>query len=260
MRRPVTLTVLALLLAGCSSSAPAPAAGTSADRLGGSITVLAAASLRTTFTAIGEQLERQNPGVRVAFSFGPSSGLATQIVQGAPADVFASASSRTMQTVTEAGAATAPRVFATNRLAIAVPPDNPGGVTRLADLARSDVTVAVCQQQVPCGVVAREVLTRSGTVVRPVTEEADVGAVLTKVRLGEVDAGLVYVTDVRAAGDAVRGIAVPDDVNATTDYPIAVLTGAGADAAAATTAQAFVDQVLAAKGQAVLAEAGFGSP
>lgn len=246
--------------AGCGSSSGGPAAGapsgtTTRSTVTGRITVFAAASLEESFTTIGTAFRAAHPGVQVTFSFGPSSGLATQIVQGAPADVFAAASTGTMQRVLDAKAATGATPFATNQLRVAVPVA-PGRVTALADLARPDVKVALCQPQVPCGTVAASVLRNAGLQVRPVTLEADVKAVLTKVRLGEVDAGLVYVTDVLAAGDAVRGIEVPAAVNASTTYPIAAITGS----TNAPAGQAFIDYVLSADGRAVLGGAGFGAP
>ena len=268
MRRRIAVTALVLCaaLAGCGgggtttasgSSAPAAAgAGSRSASPSGAITVFAAASLQESFTDIGKAFEAAHPGTKVTFSFGPSSGLAAQITQGAPADVFASASGATMERVVSAGAASGPKPFARNMLAIAVPPKNPARITRLADLARPGVKVALCQPQVPCGVVAAEVLRKSGVAVRPVTLETDVKATLTKVQLGEVDAGLVYVTDVRAAGERVAGVEIPADVNASTTYPIAALTGSGN----AATARAFVDTVLSGPGQAVLALAGFTRP
>ena len=190
------------------------------------------------------------------FSFGPSSGLATQITQGAPADVFASASQQNMDQVTSAGAASSPTVFVKNTMEIAVPPTNPGHVTGVADLARKGVKVALCQAQVPCGTVAKTVFDNAKITVTPVTQEADVKSVLAKVTLGEVDAGVVYVTDVRAAGGKVKGIEIPGDVNASTSYPIAALTKVPNAAGA----KAFVDFVLSAAGAAVLTQDGFAAP
>ncbi len=235
---------------------PTASGSGSAGAAAGPITVLAAASLKEAFTTIGQGFEAANPGAEVRFGFGPSSGLAAQITQGAPADVFVSASAGNMEQVVAAGLAAAPRPFAKNVLQIAVPPQNPAGVRGLADLARPGVKVALCQPQVPCGTVATQVLSNAGLTLTPVTLEADVKATLTKVRLGEVDAGLVYVTDVRAGGDAVRGIDIPADVNASTTYPIAAL-GRSSQAA---TARAFVEYVLSPQGQAVLTRAGFAAP
>jgi len=268
--RSIALLALALTLAGCastgtpSSASSASRAGTSASAtaapstpaLSGAITVFAAASLTDVLTTLAHQFEAAHPGTTITLSFGSSSTLATQITQAAPADVFASASTATMQTVVDAGAATGSVTFARNVLAIAVPPDNPGRVAALADLASSDVTVALCQPEVPCGVSAAAVLAKAGVTVRPVTLEADVKATLTKVELDEVDAGLVYATDVRAAGAKVRGIEIPAEVNSATSYPIAALT-ASKEPALAT---AFVDYVLSADGASVLTAAGFLEP
>jgi molybdate transport system substrate-binding protein len=265
VRRLVITLVAGLIgagLAGCGSStsgadgsAGGSAGGSAAAvQVTGDLTVLAAASLTQSFTTIGRQFEAANPGVEVTFGFAGSSALAGQITAGAPADVFASASTTTMDAVVAAGAAADPRVFATNAMQIAVPPSNPGKVTGLESLAGQDVTTALCQAQVPCGSTAEKVFANAGVTVQPVTLEPDVKAVLSKVQLGEVDAGLVYVTDVLAAGDKVEGVEIPADVNASTDYPIATLTGSANAAAAA----AFVDYVLSPEGAAVLTAAGFG--
>jgi molybdate transport system substrate-binding protein len=182
--------------------------------------------------------------------------LAQQINQGAPADVFASASQTTMDQVVQAGEAASSTAFAKNIMEIAVPPTNPAAIAGLSDLAKPGVKVALCQSQVPCGSVAAKVFANAKVTVTPVTQEADVKAVLTKVQLGEVDAGLVYVTDVKAAGDQVKGIAIAGDVNASTSYPIAALTKAPNHDAAA----AFVAYVMSAEGKAVLTAGGFAAP
>ncbi len=251
-------------LAGCGSGASgqdpttsaAPGSAASAPAPKGSITVLAAASLKESFTAVGKAFEQANPGTTVTFSFGSSSGLAQQIMQGAPADVFASASQKNMQQVVDAKAAADPVPFARNVLEIAVPKDNPAKVTALADLARPGVKVALCQPQVPCGDLARRMLAAAGVTVQPATLESDVKATLTKVRLGEVDAGLVYVTDVKAAGGEVTGIDLPAGADQATTYPIAALTASANPGLA----QAFVRFVLSEPGRAELTEAGFRSP
>jgi len=272
-RSPLTLTAAAstagLLLAGCDSpstttattattaySTPSSAPVLSSAPVTGTVNVFAAASLREAFTKLGQQFGAAHRGTNVVFNFGPSSGLATQITQGAPADVFASASTRNMDRVVKAGGASSPKNFASNVMEIAVPPKNPADVTQLSDLAKSGVKVALCQVAVPCGATAAEVFTNARLTVTPVTEEVDVKAVLTKVTLGEVDAGVVYVTDVRAAGAKVRGIEIPKGVNASTEYPIAVLTRAPNKA----TAQEFTDYVLTAAGAAILTAAGFAKP
>ncbi|WBB90293.1 molybdate ABC transporter substrate-binding protein [Verrucosispora sp. WMMC514] len=242
-----------LALAGCGGeSDPRPQGGA----VTGDVTVLAAASLTESFTRIGEDFEAANPGVRVVFSFAGSSALANQIDQGAPADVFASASPANMTTVVDAGNGDGnPRVFVRNQLVIAVPDGNPDGVSGLTDLTRPDVKVALCAEQVPCGAAARRALDTAGLRLTPVTLEQDVKAALSKVRLGEVDAALVYRTDARAADD-VDGIDFPESGGAINDYPIVVLRNAPNKPAA----RAFVDHVLSGPGQAVLTAAGFQAP
>ncbi|MEV2237180.1 molybdate ABC transporter substrate-binding protein [Micromonospora sp. NPDC049891] len=250
------MTIVALV--GCGSGQRTdPRSGGSAGAVTGDVTVFAAASLTESFTRIGEAFEAANPGVRVAFSFAGSSALATQINQGAPADVFASASPANMTTVTEAGSGDGnPSVFVRNQLVIAVPDGNPDGVTGLADLNRPDVKVALCAEQVPCGAAAVRALATAGVGLTPVTLEQDVKAALSKLRLGEVDAALVYRTDARAADDDVDGIEFPESAGAINDYPIVVLRNAPNRPAA----QAFVDHVLSGPGQAVLTAAGFQAP
>ncbi len=252
----VGLAALALLAAaGCGSSSPASSASAGAGAaVSGEVTVLAAASLQGAFTTITRDFERAHPEARVTLSFGPSSGLATQIVNDAPADVFAAASATTMRSVIDAGKAKDSAVFAVNTMAIAVPPGNPAGIGTLRDL--KDGTFAVCQPDVPCGAAAGRLFERAGISPTPVSEEVDVKAVLTKVTLGEVDAGIVYATDVRAAGDKVEGVAIPADQNTTTDYPIAALATARNPQAA----RAFAAYVLSEPAQRVLRAAGFGSP
>ncbi len=250
MRRAAAAACLVLLLAGCSSGSPKPAAHRT-------LTVLAAASLTGTFTQLGRAYERQHPGTTVTFSFGGSSALAQQIVNGAPADVFAAASPATMKQVTDAGeAAGQPAVFVRNQLVIAVPKGNPAGVHGLADLARPGVKVALCAPQVPCGAAAAKVLEAARLTVRPATLEQDVKAALTKVRLGEVDAALVYRTDVRAAAGDVQGIEFPESAGAINDYPIVAL----AHAPSAAAARDFVAYIRSAAARAVFTAAGFQPP
>ena len=219
--------------------------------------VLAASSLTESFTALGKAFEAEHPGTTVSFSFAASSELATQVQQGAPADVFASASPATMAQVSDGGdTAVKPVTFARNTLEIAVPAGNPAKVTGLADFAKKDLTIALCAPEVPCGAAADKVFAAAKVTPAPDTLEADVKATLAKVTLGEVDAALVYKTDVIAAGDKVEGIDFPEAADAVNDYPIAVLK----DARKPATAQAFVDLVLSAGGQKVLSEAGFQLP
>ena len=250
------------LAAACGSSGNDNASGSgssasaSSGAVSGTVTVFAAASLTESFTTIGKQFEAAHPGTTVKFNFSSSSSLAGNINQGAPADVFASASPKNMQQVVDAGGASDSKTFANNVMEIAVPPDNPANVTQVADLAKSAVKVALCEPQVPCGSVAQEVFKKADITVKPVTQGADVKAVLTTVQLGEVDAGMVYQTDVQAAGTKVKGIEIPADQNASTSYPIAALTKAPNAAGAA----AFVDYVLSPDGEKVLEQAGFASP
>ena len=252
--------VAAVALAGCSSSSSGGAASTaspaSSSASTASITVFAAASLTGTFTQLGKQFETAHPGDKVTFSFGPSSGLATQITNGAPADVFASAAPANMEQVVTAGDASNPQDFAKNIMEVAVPPSNPANVKSVNNLAKKSVKVALCQPQVPCGVVAAEVFKNAGITVKPVTLEADVKSVLAQVELNEVDAGMVYVTDVQAAGSKVKGVQIPADDNASTLYPIATISKSSHQSVA----QAFVAYVLSPAGQQVLTAAGFEKP
>jgi molybdate transport system substrate-binding protein len=252
----VMAALAATAVAGCSSSSSAPAASSSSPARTGTITVLAASSLKGTFTRLGKQFEAAHPGDTVKFSFGASSALAEQINSGAPADVFASASTKNMDQVVTPGNASNPQDFARNVMEIAVPPGNPAKVTSINDLAKSSVKTALCQPQVPCGVVAAAVFKNAKITVKPVTLQPDVKSVLTQVELGNVDAGVVYVTDVQAAGAKVKGVTIPAGVNATTTYPIAAL----AHSKYPSVAQAFVAYVLSATGEQVLKAAGFEQP
>jgi molybdate transport system substrate-binding protein len=248
----------AVAVAGCSSSgsgSPTSTASGSASPKE-TITVFAAASLMGTFTQLGKQFETSHAGDTVKFSFGPSSGLATEITSGAPADVFASAAPANMDTVVKAGDASNPQDFAKNTMEVAVPPKNPGKVTSVNDLAKKSVQVALCQPQVPCGVVAAEVFKNAGIKVTPKTLQPDVKSVLTQVELGNVDAGMVYVTDVMAAGTKVKGVKIPASDNASTLYPIATIS----DSKQKSIAEAFVAYVLSPAGQQVLTAAGFKQP
>lgn len=244
--------------AGSASSDPAadtPAAST-APALSGAITVFAAASLTEAFGTLGQRFRQAHPGTTITFNFAASSSLSAQITQGAPSDVFASASVKNMDSVVAAKAAGNPATFVKNVMVIAVPPENPAHITALGDLARAGVKVALCQAAVPCGTVAEKVFANARLTVRPVTEESDVKATLTKVELGEVDAGVVYVTDVLAAKGKVKGVAIPASVNASTSYPIASLTGSKHP----DLAKAFVEYVLSTEGAEVLTAAGFQKP
>jgi molybdate transport system substrate-binding protein len=246
VRKPA-LVAIVFLLAGCSSGA-----GASDDRI---LTVLAAASLTDAFTALEEEFEADHPGVDVRISFAGSSALVQQIANGAPADVFASADEKNMAKVAEF-AEGEPRLFATNRLTIAVPPGNPAKITSFADLAEAGVTVVVCAPQVPCGAATEKVEKATGVTLTPASEEQDVKSVLGKVRAGEADAGLVYVTDVNSAGGAVTGIAFPESAAAVNSYPITVLK----DAPRPELAGEFVALVRGAAGRAALEKVGFVVP
>ncbi|QHC58890.1 molybdate ABC transporter substrate-binding protein [Rathayibacter sp. VKM Ac-2760] len=251
-------------LAGCSAGttpAGAASAGTASPEatsaLSGSITVFAAASLTGTFTEIATAFEAENPGTTVELNFAGSSDLVTQITNGAPADVFASADEKNMAKLTDADLIEGDPVdFATNTLEIAVPPSNPAGIASFADLAREGVKTVVCAPQVPCGAAAVTVETAAGVDLQPVSEESSVTDVLGKVTSGEADAGLVYVTDVAAAGDAVTGIEFPESTQAVNTYPIAPVTASANPEPAA----AFTAYVAGDEGRAVLAAAGFGAP
>jgi len=254
----VGLTVVALTGCGASDDGATSASGSpGGDDLSGSITVFAAASLTGSFTDLAADFEAAHPGVSVDLNLAGSSDLATQIVEGAPADVFASADAKNMSTVVDAGLTDGDPVdFATNVLEIAVPPGDPAGVRDLADLADPDLDVVVCAPAVPCGAATVAVAEAAGVELTPVSEESSVTDVLGKVTSGQADAGLVYVTDIAAAGDAVEGVPFDESAEAVNTYPIAALT----DSRDSDAAQAFVDYVAGPDGQAVLSAAGFGSP
>lgn len=245
-------------LAGCGGEdTAAPAGGASGSEVTGGVTVFAAASLTESFTQIGKDFEAANPGVKVTFNFAGSSQLATQIDQGAPADVFASASPATMKTVTDAGNADgAPVTFVSNQLVIAVPEGNPNAVAGLADLTNAGVKVALCAEQVPCGAAAEKAVAAAGVKLTPVTLERDVKAALSKVKLGEVDAALVYRTDAKAAASDVDAIEFPESAGAINDYPLVVLDNAPNKAAA----RAFVAYIQSDGARAILTAAGFQAP
>ncbi|HEY2949782.1 MAG TPA: molybdate ABC transporter substrate-binding protein [Micromonosporaceae bacterium] len=246
-----------LAACGGGSNAGNPRSGAASGRVSGDITVFAAASLTEPFTKIGKDFEAANPGTKVTFSFAGSSALATQISQGAPADVFAAASPATMKTVTDAGDSDGvPTIFVRNHLVIAVPKGNPKGINGLADLTKPGVKVALCAEQVPCGAAAKRALAAAKVTLTPVTLEQDVKAALSKVRLGEVDAALVYRTDADAAASDVDGIEFLESADAINDYPIVVLKNAPNK----TAARAFVNYVLSDKGITVLIQAGFQAP
>jgi molybdate transport system substrate-binding protein len=248
----VGASVLALLLGGCAGANGT--AATSGET--NTITVLAAASLTEAFTQIGKNFEARHAGEKVVFSFGSSAALATQITQGAPADVFAAASPATMKTVTDAGAAESPADFGSNTLEIAVPTGNPHKITGLADFADKRRRIALCDPSVPCGTAAQKAFAAAKITPAPDTLEADVKATLQKVSRDEVDAALVYRTDVLFSPSSVDGIEFPEAKVAVNVYPIATLQASKN----ASLAKDFVDYVLSTDGQAVLSKAGFGKP
>lgn len=219
--------------------------------------MLAAASLTETFTTLETELEALYPDLDVAISFGPSSGLVEQVRAGAPGDVLATADTTTMDEALADGAVAGdPVVFARNTLTLAVPAGNPAGVRSLADLARDDLRIALCEPQVPCGAAAGELLDIAGIEAAPDTLESDVKDVTGKVALGEVDAALIYRTDAAAAVEAIDTVDVPDAGRLETDYPAAILGGTSNRTAAA----AFIAALTGELGQGVLAEAGFVTP
>lgn len=251
-----TLAAIALVaaLAGCGSGTPA-GSSSSSGAASHQITVFAAASLTESFKKIGADFEKANAGTKVTFNFGASSTLATQINQGAPADVFASASKATMDTVVKAGNnADTPTPFLTNSLQIVVPKGNPAHITGLKDFADPKKKTVLCAEEVPCGALAKQVFDAAKITPKPVDRGTDVKAVLQKVALGEADAALVYKTDVLSGGDKVQGITFPEASTKVTTYPICSLKSSK-DAAIA---KAFVAYVLSADGKTVLTAAGFG--
>lgn len=253
MRAAAAIAATALLaLTACG-----PSNETGGDGVDGTVTVLAAASLTETFQQIGEDFEAANPGVEVEFGFAGSSSLAAQINQGAPADVFASAAPADMDTVVEAGNAEDPETFARNQLVVAVPEGNPDGVTALADLADPALKVALCAEEAPCGAASQTALDAAGVELTPVTYETDVKAALAKLTLGEVDAALVYRTDIAADGvEGVEAVEFPESAEAINDYVLAVVDGAPNPAGA----EAFTAYVHSDDALAVLTGAGFQAP
>lgn len=266
MHRPIVLgasvvTALALGLTGCApaedgTGAASPSAAGSGSGLSGALTVYAAASLAAAFDELSTMFEERHPSVDVRpIAYEGSSTLATQLVEGAPADVFAAADERSMTRVVDEGLADDPRVFATNTLVLVVPAGNPAGIRGLDDLADPAATIVLCAAEVPCGAASATLLSSAGVEASADSYEQNVTAVLTKVAAGEADAGLVYATDASttAAVDAIEPEGADDVVNR---YPVAALAGA-ANAAAA---DAFVAFVLGDDAQAVLADHGFGAP
>ncbi len=236
------------------AAVPAPtAAPAPAPKITGTITVYAAASLTNAFAEMGKAFEQTYPDTSVKFNFAGSSTLVTQIFQGAPADVFASADSPNMDRLVSSGLmAGGPQIFTKNLLQIVVGKNNPKSITGLADLARSDVVTILCAPAVPCGNYARQALANAGVTVTPKSNEANVTALVGRIASGEADAGIGYVTDV-LADSRVSGVTIPANQNIVAEYPLAVLH----DAPNAATAQPFVDFVRSSTGQQILGKYGF---
>jgi molybdate transport system substrate-binding protein len=246
------LLILAVACGGDDDAATAET--TEADTPTGSITVFAAASLTDAFGEMANAFEDETPGATIEMNFGASSALREQILAGAPADVFASANTSNMDQLVEADAVEGePETFAANELEIAVPAGNPGDVDGLDDFGHADLAIGLCAEEVPCGQFGREALASAGVTPAQDTDEPDVRSLLTKVEAGDLDAGLVYHTDVLSSGDDVEGIEVPDEFNVIAEYPLAALSASGN----AELAAAFVDFVLSDEGQDILASYGF---
>ncbi|MEU8472759.1 molybdate ABC transporter substrate-binding protein [Streptomyces sp. NPDC029006] len=260
MLKPAGVGAAALLaLSACSSSSDSSTdrADKPSPKLSGTVTVFAAASLKESFTALGKQFEKQHPGTKVSFSFNGSDSLAASITGGAPADVFAAASPKTMAIVTaKKGTAGTPATFVRNQLEIATVPGNPHKLSHLKDLAAPGLKAVLCDRTVPCGAAAQKALTAGKVKLTPVSYEQDVKGALTKVELKEADAALVYKTDVKSAQGKVEGVEFPESADAVNDYPIALLK----DAPNAEAAKAFIALVRSAEGQKVLSGAGFLRP
>ncbi|GHE09410.1 molybdate ABC transporter substrate-binding protein [Streptomyces alanosinicus] len=254
-----------MALSACSSSSDsakskdtsASSGSSDSPKLSGDVTVFAAASLKESFTALGKEFEKQHPGTHVNFNFGGSDTLAASITGGAPADVFAAASPKTMKIVTDKkDAAGTPATFVRNQLEIATLPGNPQKVASLKDLTKSGLKVVLCDKTVPCGAAAQKALDAGHLKLTPVSYEQDVKGALNKVELKEADAAVVYKTDVHAAGGKVEGVEFPESAKAINDYPIVLLK----NAPNAQTAKAFIALVQSAEGQKVLSQAGFLKP
>ncbi len=265
-RIPPLALALALVLGlgtACATEKPqssaangAASAPTTQPALTGNLTVLAAASLTDAFNELGRDFEARHPGTKLTFSYDASSTLATQADSGAPADLFASADQSNMKKVTDAGNATGPRVFASNKLAILVKKGNPKNITALTDFDKPGVTFVLCALEVPCGTYGAQALAKAGVKAQPRSLETNVKAVVTKVTSGEVDAGIGYVTDAKAAAASATGVDIPDQYNVAAEYPMAVLKQSKDQ----NLAYAFLDYVLGPDAQAILAKYGFTGP
>jgi molybdate transport system substrate-binding protein len=253
------VALLVFMVSGCGSSneASSPSSSSTSSAGGGKLIVFAAASLKKSFTEIGEQFKTDNPGSDVEFSLAGSSDLVTQLTQGAPADVFASADTKNMDKAAQADLLQGDPVnFASNTLTIVVAPGNPKKVASFKDLAQPDLSVVVCAPQVPCGSATEKVEKATNVQLNPVSEESQVTDVLGKITSGQADAGLVYVTDAQGAGDKVTAVPFPESSGAVNIYPVAVLK----QAKDPDLAHKFVDLVTGEAGQKVLNAAGFAKP
>jgi molybdate transport system substrate-binding protein len=260
----VLLAMLSLVAVACGDDDDTSSSDTTvdeADALSGDIKVFAAASLTEAFTEMGKAFRAEDPDVTVTFNFAASSALATQINEGSPSDVFASADEANMKKVTDTGKASDPTVIARNTLSIAVEKGNPKAIKSLKDFDKSGVIYVVCAPEVPCGRYGQAALTKAGVTAKPASLEENVKAVVTKVDLGEADAGIVYTTDIKAAEAAdsdVEGVAIAgaDDPALVAVYPQAITTGS----TNREVAEAWQEFVLSDDGQEILAEFGFLSP
>jgi molybdate transport system substrate-binding protein len=254
MRNRFVLLISALLLAACGGGGGTASSTPSSGSLSGYIQVFAAASLTASFDALGTSFHQANPGVGVNFNFAGTPTLVTQIEQGAPADVFASADTTNMDKLTADGFTSgSSKVFARNQLEIVVAPGNPKGITGLADLAKPGVIYITEGPTVPAGKYSLQALATAGVKVTPKSLETSVTAVISKIELGEADAGMVYTTDITAAGTKVQGVPIPAANNVIATYPIVAVKGTKSSAAAS----AFIDYVVSATGQSTLATYGF---
>ena len=255
-RRVLGLCLAWLLLAGTACGSGSGDGGAAPAR-NGALTVFATSSLTGSFTELGRQFEAKHPRAKLTFNFAATPALVSQISAGAPADVVALAAESEMKRLADGGLVGPSRVFATNRLAILVPEGNPQRIRSLADLARPGTAVVLCAVEVPCGALAAEALNRAGVAVRPRSYEANVKAVVSRVSMGEADAGVVYETEVKEAGSKADGVKLPPEQNVTTSYPIAPVKRPANNPRRA---DAFISFVLSEAGQRILVEAGFGPP
>lgn len=259
----VVVALMSLLAAGaCGPDGGQPpgtgvgVSGATGPGAAGSLTVFAAASLIESFTELQGRLKASNPSLSLTYSFAGSGALVTQVQQGAPADVIATADTPSMTRLTDAGLVEPPVTFAHNTLEILVERGNPKGIRGLRDLARTDVTLVIPDENVPAGRYSAQALQAAGVMVRPVSKEVDVKAAAAKVTAGEADATIVYATDVRAAGPRGQGVAIPDDLNVVAHYPIALVKATRNRAAAS----AFLAAVVEGDGRDVLRTHGFLPP